>query len=719
YDAESPEGVEGSDASIDEKGLSQASLEARREPPPHHHPRPSQLNAPSKSLTPLPTINHHKIPLTISSILLRGSSLRNTPWIVALVLYTGPETKIRLNAGQTPSKRSLLEVKMNNLIFINIALLCIMCIACCVGNPLWERRFARDRVQKTWHEWGEGPTWLDWTWEGGDELNVVWAGFVIFWLCLITFQNVVPISLYLTVEVVKTLQAYFIWQDIEMYYSPIDQPCVPRSWNLADDLGQIEYVFSDKTGTLTRNVMEFKKFSVGGVIYGQGFGEEIKGVDEVGENGNGTAEKILEKGRKSLAGRQGTVRFGGVQEFTVPARGRDGEKEEKKERPPTALKEYPRLPGIVPPPPHPALIDKSHPTRPSLPTNWQPPDESASKSSSHSLTATSSTPSLNPMPPAPPHKPVLSAASPSAQSFHSWNAPPPNLVPPTHLPRPSFWDTLLETHLSNQNTQHHASLTNFFLSLALCHSVLVSSNPSDTPGEPPTLTYKAQSPDEAALVQAAKEAGFAFVAREGMNMVVQTTLPNQPPDAPTTLAYTLLTVFEFNSTRKRMSVIVRTPGPNSKIILYCKGADSVIYARLRPGQETLKTVTAAQLEHFAEEGLRTLCIAERELSESEYTDFKKRYDEAATSNADRDAELDVVAESVERDLVLVGATAIEDKLQEGVPECIATLMDAGLKLWVLTGDKMETAINIGFSCNLLTRDMTLVVVRGGEEEGGT
>ncbi|KAJ3043255.1 hypothetical protein HDV00_005575 [Rhizophlyctis rosea] len=695
-------------------------------------PQPISSSATSPTSPPPPPMT--KVPLSINSILLRGCSLRNTTWAIGIVLYTGPETKIRLNAGITPSKRSYLEIKMNNLIFVNLALLVIMCLVCCIGNPLWEDRYAET-----------GASWLDWTYLTKD-LNAPWSGFVLFWLTLITFQNVVPISLYLTVEVVKTLQAFFIWQDIEMYYPPIDQPCIPRSWNLADDLGQIEYVFSDKTGTLTRNVMEFKKFSVGGVVYGQGFGEEIKGEDmrpstvsvsnERGRpqtrSGTGDGRVAGNDGGTDRGGRarQGTVRFGGVEEFPVPGRGDEekveGMTEQKSSRPPTALKEYAPLPAIAPP----AATSGSHSSnRPSLPADWGP----SSGSVDSSLTpyrSLSSSRSLQPLPPNP--KPTVH--SPSSQSFHSWNTRPPNIsTPPV---RPSFWDALLETHLATPNTPHHASLANFFFSLALCHSVLVSSTPAENPADPPTLTYKAQSPDEAALVQAAKEAGFAFVARESMDMIVKVSLPSPPasdlrlstsssnssllptplpPPEPTTHRHTLLTVFEFNSTRKRMSVIVRTP--QQKIVLYCKGADSVIYSRLRAGQETLKSVTAAHLEYFAEEGLRTLCIAERELSEEEYGEFKKRYDIAATSHGDRDRELDEVAESVEKDMVLVGATAIEDKLQEGVPECIATLMDAGLKLWVLTGDKMETAINIGFSCNLLTRDMTLIVVRGGSGEG--
>src|SRR4051794_16927352 len=96
--------------------------------------------------------------------------------------------------------------------------------------------------------------------------------------CLIAFQNIVPISLYISIEIVKTIQAYFISQDINMYSSIYDTPCVPKTWNISDDLGQIEYIFSDKTGTLTQNIMEFQKCSVAGTAYGEGITEAQRGA---------------------------------------------------------------------------------------------------------------------------------------------------------------------------------------------------------------------------------------------------------------------------------------------------------------------------------------------------------------------------------------------------------------------------------------------------------
>ncbi len=155
-----------------------------------------------------------------------------------------------------------------------------------------------------------------------------------------------------------------------------------------------------------------------------------------------------------------------------------------------------------------------------------------------------------------------------------------------------------------------------------------------------------------------------------------------------------------------MSAIIR--GPDGKIKLYCKGADTVILERLAENNPFVEN-TLIHLEEFASEGLRTLCIAMREIPEEEYTRWSQIYDKAATTLTNRAEELDKAAEMIEQNLFLLGATAIEDKLQDGVPDTIHTLQEAGIRVWVLTGDRQETAINIGYSCKLLNEEMSLIV----------
>jgi phospholipid-transporting ATPase len=156
-----------------------------------------------------------------------------------------------------------------------------------------------------------------------------------------------------------------------------------------------------------------------------------------------------------------------------------------------------------------------------------------------------------------------------------------------------------------------------------------------------------------------------------------------------------------------MSTVVRSP--DGKIKLYCKGADTVILERLSENNPFTEQ-TLQHLEEYATEGLRTLCISMREISEEEYRIWSGIYEKASTTLTNRQEELDKAAEMIEKELFLLGATAIEDKLQDGVPETIHTLQQAGIKIWVLTGDRQETAINIGLSCKLIQEEMSLIII---------
>ena len=230
----------------------------------------------------------------------------------------------------------------------------------------------------------------------------------------------------------------------------------------------------------------------------------------------------------------------------------------------------------------------------------------------------------------------------------------------------------------------------YWTTLALCHTVLAAVNPRTG-----LLEYKAQSPDEAALVQAAADVGFEFRGRDRDVLLLRT------PFAPEPLRFRLLNILEFTSTRKRMSIIVRQLGEDDQpgthpIFLLCKGADNVIFERLAPGGEELKTVTGDQLDMFAREGLRTLTLAYRVIPENEYESWVEQYRSAIVSVDNRDSEIERVSDEAEQNLLLLGATAIEDKLQDGVPEAIADLKRSGIKIWVLTGDKLETAIGVSF-----------------------
>ncbi|NXH13724.1 AT8B5 ATPase, partial [Bucco capensis] len=158
-------------------------------------------------------------------------------------------------------------------------------------------------------------------------------------------------------------------------------------------------------------------------------------------------------------------------------------------------------------------------------------------------------------------------------------------------------------------------------------------------------------------------------------------------------------------------LVVRSP--EGDLTLYCKGADTILYELLHSSCDSLKEETTEHLNEFAGEGLRTLVVAYKNLDEDYFQDWIRRHHEASTALEGREEKLSELYEEIEKDLMLLGATAIEDKLQDGVPQTIETLTKANIKIWVLTGDKQETAMNIGYSCNLLYDDMEDVFIIEG------
>ncbi|KAE9411132.1 phospholipid-translocating P-type ATPase [Gymnopus androsaceus JB14] len=508
----------------------------------------------------------------ITNTLLRGTVLRNTDWVIGVVLFTGEDTKIVQNSGGTPSKRSKVERQMNPQVFLNLILLAMMAVACAIVDSVLEKKY-----------YPRGAPWLfdDDSSDDNPSIN----GLVTWAFALIT--------LYISVEAVRSIQAAFIYFDSEMVYDKTGQATLARSWNLSDDLGQIQYIFSDKTGTLTQNSMVFQQCSIGGQMY----------------SGDPEDETIL------------------------------------------------------------------HPNRDS------------------SSTGTPDIPSKE-----------TAAATGKQPFFHSAKLS-------TDL------SAALHSDTNSPNAAHARAMNGFFSVLALCHTVLTSVDP-----ETGKIEYKAQSPDEAALVKAAADVGYVFRGREKEILYLQTPLTNEKGSdtvdkKDTYEKYELLNILEFNSTRKRMSVVLRKlDGDDRRVFLLMKGADNVVFERLKEGvDQALKDQTEMHLSEFANGGLRTLTLAYKIIPEQEYDAWRERYHEATVALDDREEKIDAVSDELEQNVRLLGATGIEDKLQDGVAETIADLKRAGIKIWVATGDKLETAIAIGHSTNLIARDSNIIVIRGGHE----
>uniref|UniRef100_A0AAQ5Z7W3 Phospholipid-transporting ATPase n=1 Tax=Amphiprion ocellaris TaxID=80972 RepID=A0AAQ5Z7W3_AMPOC len=468
--------------------------------------------------------NREQYPLELDNMLLRGCKVRNTEECHGLVIFAGADTKIMRNGGKTRFKRTKIDELMNYMVYTIFALLLLVAAGLAIGHTYWYE----DIGSKAWY-----------LYDGKDQ-DASYRGFLSFWGYIIVLNTMVPISLYVSVEVIRLGQSKFINWDLQMYFAEKDTPAKARTTTLNEQLGQIEYIFSDKTGTLTQNIMAFKKCTIAGRSY----------------------------------------------------------------------------------------ANYSHSRSP---VDW------------------------------------------------SWNRYADKKF--------QFMDNYLVAHVRSKKDR---DAMEFFKLLSLCHTVMVENKDGE-------LVYQAASPDEGALVTAARNFGFVFLSR------TQDTITIREMDQETT--YEMLALLDFNSDRKRMSII-RTNFPDGRIRLYCKGADTVIYERLAPNSRHKETTQTA-LDVFANETLRTLCLCYKDISAQEYEAWSRKHKDAQLTLSNRDAALDRVYEQIENNLMLIGATAIEDKLQDGVPETIAKLAKADIKIWVLTGDKKETAENIGYSCSLLTDDMQI------------
>jgi len=246
------------------------------------------------------------------------------------------------------------------------------------------------------------------------------------------------------------------------------------------------------------------------------------------------------------------------------------------------------------------------------------------------------------------------------------------------------------------DNQDEKDLFRLFLNaVALCHTVVPSYD------EDKKLTYEGDSPDEAALLDALRQNDVLFTKRTPKGLTVEFFGKEEN--------FELLRTIEFNSARKRMSVIVRSP--EGKIYLFCKGADNIIMDRRSKdiSSDELEYLTTS-INEFSRNGLRTLLIGYIPMEEKDYEAFQAKMREAETAMDNREDKVQEVTDRIEQNLLILGATAVEDKLQIDVDKTIDYLIKCGIHVWMLTGDKLETAISIGKSTKILTEDMNLMII---------
>jgi len=482
-------------------------------------------------------------PILPQNVVLRGCVLRNTEWIIGCVVNTGHHTKILMSAAKTPSKSSQLDTLASIEVIHMVYLLASVCLVGALGSLIWNIEYD---VKGAWYfDWGD--------------INYG-AYFVIqyfyFFLLHATF---IPVSLYVSMTLIRFFQSYFMNNDLEMYYEKTDTPSVVRTMTLNEELGQISHVFSDKTGTLTCNVMDFRKASINGVSYGLG-------ITEIG------------KASWKLQGKE-------------------------------------------------------------LPQEVLEGEENAKKAS---------------------------------------------------VPHVSFYDPKYGEDKKKGGAQE-TRMSQFFRILSLCHDTI----PERIDGK---IKLSASNPDDECLVFAAKYFGAEFVDKQEKYAIIKIDGVEERVE--------VLEVIGFTSKRKRMSVIVKDPDGVIRMVI--KGADSTMIPRLHSGQDQLLKKTDDHMSQYAVEGLRCLLVGFKELDNEEYHSWSEKYNKYSTSLDELEKKkkglpnkIEEAEDEIERNITLVGATAIEDKLQDGVPEAIAQIAKAGINVWVLTGDKEETAINIAVACNLV------------------
>ncbi|KAJ3530672.1 hypothetical protein NM688_g7676 [Phlebia brevispora] len=224
------------------------------------------------------------------------------------------------------------------------------------------------------------------------------------------------------------------------------------------------------------------------------------------------------------------------------------------------------------------------------------------------------------------------------------------------------------------------------LSLALCHNVTPVTNDDGT------VTYQASSPDEVAIVKWTESVGLTLTFRDRTRIELQTPTGSR-------LNFDVLELFPFTSESKRMGIVVRDT-QSGDITFLQKGAD-VVMVKIVQRNDWLEEETA----NMAREGLRTLVMARRKLSDQSYAEFKEQYHQASIRLEGRNEAMNtVVAQYLEKDLELLGLTGVEDMLQDGVKSTLELLRNAGVKIWMLTGDKIETATCIAISTKLVARN---------------